>query len=429
MPSLQEYLASVSPPTDDAFSGFKSGLVVREQMDKRALTEQALAAQKQLQVDLGALSKNPNATAADYSSMMVKYPQLSEHFKRGWDALNTSQQQDKLGHASQVYAAITSGRNDVAVDLLTERATALRNSGNEKDAKGAETMAEFIKISPDTAKTTVGLMLASTMGPDKFAETFTKLEGERRTAGLEPTTTRKATAEATEAEAKAQSAAVAARFAESNAVKDLEKKGWDIKKVQNDIAIARENTRIAAMNSAIAREGNAIRREELKLKRDEAIQKRDDELRVKTAEVESARNSMDNFLNTAQQIINTPLNVRKAAMGPVDSRMPTIQRDVADFESLVENLDAQAFISQIPSMKGTGALSDAEGKKLSAALQSFSLKQTPEQLERNVTEAQRLILKARKNLATKYGVPDSVPDVPTPASAADIDALVAKHTR
>ena len=64
---------------------------------------------------------------------------------------------------------------------------------------------------------------------------------------------------------------------------------------------------------------------------------------------------------------------------------------------MVENLDAQSFMAMIPQMKGTGALSDAEGKKLAASLQNFSLKQSPEQLMSSVKEAQRLMLKARKN--------------------------------
>ena len=63
-------------------------------------------------------------------------------------------------------------------------------------------------------------------------------------------------------------------------------------------------------------------------------------------------------------------------------------------------------------MKGLGALSDAEGKKLSAALQNFSLRQSPERLMENVREAQRLLLKARENVARRYGVPETVPDTP-----------------
>ena len=85
-------------------------------------------------------------------------------------------------------------------------------------------------------------------------------------------------------------------------------------------------------------------------------------------------------------------------------------------------------MAQIPKMKGTGALSEGEGKKLQASLQNFSLKQSPERLIDNMKEAQRLILKGRSNLAKKYGVPDAVPDTPAAApSAGEIDALLKKY--
>ncbi len=410
-------------PLDSAVEGFKTGVGIQQIGLAREKAERDAKSQQQLQIDLATLSRNPKASASDFSSMMVKYPQLSEHFKRGWDTLNGEQQAGKLQSASQVYAAVNAGRNDIAVDLLTEQAKALRNGGNEKDAKAAETMAEFIKVSPGSAKTSVGLMLSSVMGPDKFAETFAKLGTERRSD-------EKHTPEMEEARAKATKAAVDARFAESIAVIDLQKKGWDITKIQEDIGIAKENSRIAAMNSAIGRETNQIRREELQLKRDEAVRKRDDDLKAKTAEVESARTNIDNFLNTADRIIATPLNVKRAAMGPLDSRLPTIQQDVADFEALMENFDAQAFISQLPSMKGLGALSNAEGQRLSSALQSFSLKQSPERFNENVKEAQRLLQKARKSLAGKYGVPDNVPDTPAAAAATspeEVNAILQKY--
>jgi len=385
------------------------------------VTEKQRAAeqQAQLQSDLGRVAANPTPSAL--ASMMVKYPQLSEQFKRTYDALNTEQQQSRLGQATQVYAALQSGKPEVAQQLLTDQATAMRNSGMEQEAKTAETIAELVKLHPETAKTSTGLFLASAMGPEKFTETFTKLQTEQRSAD-------KAPFELTEAQAKAQKAAVDAKFAESNAVTDLQKKGWDITKVQEDIKIAKENSRIAALNASISREGNTLKKQELGLKLEEMKQKRDEVVRTKVADVESARSSMDNMLNTADRIVNTPIGVVESATGPISSRMPTTSEDTADFEALVETLGSQAFMAQIPNIKGMGALSNAEGEKLQAALQNFSLKQSPKRLMENIREAQRLILKARNNVSERYGVPDTVPDTPEAAPATgEIDALLKKY--
>jgi hypothetical protein len=98
--------------------------------------------------------------------------------------------------------------------------------------------------------------------------------------------------------------------------------------------------------------------------------------------------------------------------------LPTLSQDTADFEELVQTLGSQAFLSQVSKMRGLGALTQAEGDALRASLLNLSLRQSPEQLGRNIVEAQRLILKARNEIARKYGV-SAAPDRPAgPGGAA-----------
>lgn len=426
MPAPYNYMLNLPDPTQSVMGGVQSAMAIsnlqnQKQLQDLKLAEAQKAAEQQaaLQADLGRVASNPTPSAL--ASIMVKYPQLSEQFKRTYDVLNTEQQQSRLGQATQVYTALQAGKPEIAQQLLTDQATAYRNSGMEREAKTLEDLGQLIKTSPETAKTSTGLFLASAMGPDKFTETFTKLQTEQRAA-------EKAPYELTEAQAKAQKAAVDAKFAESNAALDLQKKGWDITKIQEDIKIAKENSRIAALNATISREGNALKKQELGLKLEEMVQKRDEAVRTKAADVESARSNMDNMLNTADRILKTPIGVVESAAGPISSRMPTLSEDTADFEALVDTLGSQAFLAQIPNIKGMGALSNAEGEKLQAALQNFNLKQSPKRLMENVREAQRLILKARKNVAERYGVPEKVPDTPAASpGASEIDALLKKY--
>lgn len=407
------YMLNVPDPTQSVMGGVQNALNISNMMSQRKT-------QAQMDSDLGALSQNPTPSAL--ASMMVKYPSLSENFKKTYDVLSSEQKDSRIKQASQVYAAMQAGKPEVAQQLLLEQAAAARNAGMEQDAKAAETVAELVKLNPATAETSTGLLLASAMGPDKFAETFTKLQGERREAELQPS-------KLTESQAKAQKAAVEAKFAESGAALDLQKKGWDITKIQEDIKIARQNAGIAAMNAQVAREGNQIKREENQLKLRDMIDKRDEAVRTKAADLESARTNMDNMLNTADRILKTPVGVVGSAAGPVSSRMPTLSQDTADFEALVETLGSQSFMAQIPNIKGMGALSNAEGEKLQAALQNFSLRQSPERLLENVKEAQRLITKARKNMTARSGLPETIPDTPdVRTSGGDIDALVKKYT-
>lgn len=422
------YMLNVPDPSQSVMGGVQNALSIGNMMSQRNLTEQkaldiqnAREAQDQMNADLGALGKSPTPSAL--ASMMIKYPSLSENFKRTYDVLSSEQKTSRVGQASQVYAAIQAGKPEIAQQLLVEQAAAARNSGMENEAKTAETMAELVKLNPKTAEISTGLFLASAMGPDKFTETFTKLQGEQRDAELQPS-------KLTESQAKAHKAAIEAKFAESDAVLDLQKKGWDVTKIQEDIKIAKQNASIAAINAQIAREGNQIKREENRLKLREMVDKRDTAVREKAADLESTRASMDNMLNTADRILKTPIGVIGSAAGPVSSRMPTLSQDTADFESLVETLGSQSFMAQIPSIKGMGALSNAEGEKLQAALQNFSLRQSPARLLENVREAQRLILKARKNMTVRAGLPETIPDTPAVStSGSDIDALVKKYTQ
>ncbi len=420
------YNVDVKTPFESSMGGFNAALGMRADIAATKQKEQAVALSQQLQTDLGALAGKPDAKASDFSAMMVKYPQLSEHFKRGWDTLNGEQQQNKLSTATQVYAAVNSGNTQVAVDLLTQQAAALRNGGREADAKAAETMAKFIEMDPKSAKTTTGLLLSSLMGPDKFAETFTKLEKEGRDAALHPAALTAAEAEAKSKVATAKLDDIKARYGEQNAVLDLQKKGWDIRNIESQIIDRKETNRIAAINAAIAGRNADTNRGELILKRDKLIAENAEKVQAKVAEITAARGNIDNMLNTADRILKHP--GLEGATGSVAGRMPSFSQDSADFDALVENLKAQGFLSQVPQMKSLGALSDAEGKKLSDALQSFDLKQSPEQFTANVKESQRLILKARKNLATKYGMPDNTPDTPAAApTQAELAKLLEKH--
>ena len=115
-----DYSTDVKSPFEQSMGGFNAALGMRADLAKVKQAEQAAALQAQLQTDLAGLAQKPNAKASDYAGMMVKYPQLSDHFKRGWETLNGEQQHNKLSTATQVYAAVNSGKVDIAVQLLKQ---------------------------------------------------------------------------------------------------------------------------------------------------------------------------------------------------------------------------------------------------------------------------------------------------------------------
>lgn len=176
------YTIDVQQPFANALSGVQAGLGLSQAMDQNAARQQdlaqkqyALEQQKQMQADLGALAGKQNPTAQDFAAITTKYPALAEHFKNTWSMLSQDQQQTRLSQASQVMAALQAGKPDIAKQLLDEQATAARNSGNEQDAKNAEVMSKLVSMNPNTAQQSVGLMLSSVLGPEKFTSTFSTL--------------------------------------------------------------------------------------------------------------------------------------------------------------------------------------------------------------------------------------------------------------
>lgn len=384
--------------------GLKAGSAIRQTIDQNQAREQAKQLQQSYMTDMQAYMQKPTAQAA--ARLALKYPQQAESINGAFKTLDGERQKAELQFGNQVYGALTGGRSDIAQQLLERRVEALKNSG--QDYQDEQVYLDQLKADPQKGGQAVMAMLGYGMAAldPKFAETHAKFGGERRADELQPSAVAKAGADA-------QTAIVGAKFAESKAVADLKLSEAQVTKMAADTEIARMNARIAAMNAATSRESNDLKRQELQLKLDEAVRERDDKLRAKVADVSSARSTIDNFLSTADKILKTNPKIIDSATGTISSRMPTLDADVADLESLVETLSSQAFLSQIPALKGTGNLSNAEGDKLQASLANLNLRQSRTQLIANIKEAQRLMLKARTNLANRYGVPDTIPDRPT----------------
>ena len=444
-----DYATEVQSPFEAALGGFKLGsdvATIQATQQKRELDRKALEKAQEKQTDLENLFKDPNATAEDYARVTAFLPKdQAEGVRKSFEMMTGEQQQTRLAQSGQIFSALKAGQPEIAKNLLKDQAVALRNSGRENDAKAAETYLQLIDLNPTGAQTTIGLMMAQLPGGKEYLENVDKTLGTMRAEAKAPeelkeqqAKARKALQEATNAEltaaddvarakaarekeqAEAKLKAIEADFARAKAVLDaqqqaetIRKTGVDIRKTEADILIDKENARIAALNAAAAKETNNLKRQELQQKIDDAKEKRDAIDRDQKATVSNQSADIDNFLNTAQRVLNTPEDVIKSATGPVASRLPTLSSDVSDFEALVEALGSQAFIAQIPKIKGTGSLSEKEGDKLQASLQTLSLKQSPARLKENVTEAVRLLTKVRENISLKYGVQAPPLDVPS----------------
>lgn len=149
------------------------------------LKEQQLQQAQTMQADLAGLARNPQATATDFTQLMIKYPTLSGELEKSWGMLSADQKNNEVSYGSQVLFALEGGQPQIAKDLVQERVTALRNSGREDEAKKQETLFGLIDTNPDVAKVSTNLSLVAALGPEKYQDLRTKIEGEKRSASEE----------------------------------------------------------------------------------------------------------------------------------------------------------------------------------------------------------------------------------------------------
>lgn len=83
------------------------------------------------------------------------------------------------------------------------------------------------------------------------------------------------------------------------------------------------------------------------------------------------------------------------------SYAPSIRGGAAyDFERQLEKFDAQSFMAMIPNLSGMGALSNAEGEKVSAALSALRTGMSEEEFKREMGVIQNTLMQARDRIKT-----------------------------
>lgn len=190
------YQQTVSP-LNSAIAGYQAGAAIGQnqinqevamQERQKAIQAEQLKRQQtmQMQTDLASLSKNPNAGAKEYSEMILKYPDMKDHFEQSFSMLSEEKKAANQSQALSLFSALDAGQVDVAKNLVERRMQAAKNSGDEEGAAMASAMLQLVSTSPEAAKTSAGLLLSASMGPDKFASTWDELQTQDRENKLLP---------------------------------------------------------------------------------------------------------------------------------------------------------------------------------------------------------------------------------------------------
>lgn len=398
------YMAAM-PQIDlsQSFAGLGNALGQYGEYQKQQKAEQAAAELKaQYANDVQAYFAKPSASGL--SMLTAKYPGQREAFKDIGDRMSAEQKAVELPVMAQAFHAITTGKPDAAKLLVDQQIEGMQNSG--MDATKLKMIRSQLDSDPTQVAGLIGLV-GSSIDPDGWG----KMMGEKRAQELQPDLVRKGAAEAGSAEVKE-------KFAESEAVLDLEKKGWDIKKIKEDIDINKQNARIAAMNASLAREGNELKRQELQMKMDDAIAARDEKVRGKVAEATTAINAVNSTAGVFNDILSDEDTLR-AAVGTSAWRGSIPGTKTRSMAGKLEQLQNMMTAENLGLLKG--AMSDNDIKFLRNISTNLDRYQDEDSFLSEMKRVGTNLAKAQAQIAKKYGAPVESfeqPSTQKPAQAA-----------
>jgi hypothetical protein len=112
------------------------------------------------------------------------------------------------------------------------------------------------------------------------------------------------------------------------------------------------------------------------------------------------------------------------SLGRIDGLLPTLPGSPsADFEARLDTLKAQTFLPQVALLKGAGALSDAEGKKLSDSIGALSTKMSEDAFRKSLGEVRNTLQSAKDRTAKAGGSKSSEPAAQNPTQKAATPAV------
>lgn len=385
-------------PQNGIGNNFIQGLQTGQAMQQIQLQKQAVEQQRLAKEDLQSFFSKPNKTADDYNQMMIKYPSLSEGLSASYKNVNEEKKLNDFNIASQISGALNGGNTDLAKQILTKEKEAYQNSGDTKGVGSMDNILSSIDSNPSTALEMSNMFMAS-IYPDKFKETYDGILNKQK-APLEM---------------KKMESEIINKMKDSG-LKDAQiAKTWmeyqqapietNIK-LQN-LALDRESNKIKMIEAQLRNTDNQLKKEELQLKIDEK-NLNVDKLKKETeqannqllADAKSSYDAIDNTKLTIKNILNSPgLDMATGATSLLNAVPGTDAKDTA---ALVDTLKSQAFMSEIQKMKGLGALSENEGKKVADALGSLDLGQSKAQFTKTLGVITEILDKTKSGLDIKF---------------------------
>jgi hypothetical protein len=168
--------------------------------------------------------------------------------------------------------------------------------------------------------------------------------------------------------------------------------------------------------NAARREGLELRKQESEIRQQQAqLQRETNELKRQQLESEiasaqratqfEATNAVDNIQASISTIDRLLEGEGLEAAAGISAAFPTIPgTQAANFEAELESLQSQAFLAEVEKMKGLGALTEAEGRKLTSAIGALNLSMSDKALRASLNRIRSTMERAKQKVQRKFNV-------------------------
>lgn len=329
---------------------------------------QAAERKNQAQTEIsGAIqSGDPNQIA----QVSLKYPQMSEAIRSAFNFKNDATEKNFLDTNFKI---LSDPQN--AEKYLNERANYVQSIGGDP----AETLGriQMLKSNPEQfIKTTEGITAATS--PERY-------NAYKSSQPKEITPYQQAQLDADKEKL---------TFDQQFKRQELELKKAEIEGKKLDRQIQRENSQAKLEDLKSKKEANQAKIDQANAERDDQYLTSMDTMArtIETAENILNSDGFSNFFGTNFSLTSPSI---MGAFPPGSAG--------ADTAAMVDTLKSQGFLSGVQQMKGMGALSDAEGKKISDAIGNLSGSQSEASARRTINSIISTVRLAQKRMSDKYG--------------------------
>ncbi|EDN4397360.1 DNA transfer protein [Salmonella enterica] len=357
--------------------------------------------QEQQQKALNAFNQvHANAWATGDPSGLFKFAQENPAFvaqaQQAFSGLNEQQRNDMGDLAMKASVALSQGPESYS-KFITDNKDRLNRVGANPDW-----MIQTGVQNPEQLSHMLTTMSLGALGPEKAFAVQDKMVGREIDRGR-----------------------LAETIRSNQAGEALQQRGQDItvrgqnisaKNAELSREIQRAELQDKVLDRQIARETNQIKLDELKQKQADVRQKAEIARADRQAAAQGAVDTFSTALDSLNEIEQSP-GLSKA-VGIRSAFLTVPGSDAANFEARLDTFKAQTFLPMVQSLKGMGALSDAEGKKLSDAVGALSPKMSEKAFRDSIGKIRNQLESKLSTVKKQFDYQEPVQNMPGKQSPA-----------